>query len=497
MAWKPPVNYRTSAVVTPTPEAFEIGADGVALLAEAPADPSNVATPMTVTVGGNARTRVTGSPAAGQYRVKTQSVIYADLAAHTEYLPLLEFHSSDAGLSGTCSYYRTGTVVTTEFYQSMIAFLRPLTGYASSATLPAPTTDPTQRGCPGDMAFTTGGQLYYSDGTQWFAVAGGAGAQFSRTKTVDAGAAVKVALTQTVSSDAAVFNSTTKSQDIAAGGVVLAHQVATVSANAEVVYNVQARTQTASADAAVKAARTQTATADAALKFSNTKTASADASVDGGASSSITYVSGGAALSGTISGLPVQAGDIIIVSVNAASAPNGYTRKTGVNYNNGDVSLCWRRATATTGDNIALPGAGAYGIFRGCVASGDPFDVVGTGTGASSYSGAVTAAGVTTTVANAMVVLAAAGQDAGWDDGDGGAGANTCGWASPTGPATTVASKEPTSTTTNGVGAFLAYGEKASAGATGSGTARFYAASPSPYSQGTDTYAIVAALKPA
>jgi hypothetical protein len=277
MAWKPPVNYRTSAVVTPTPEAIEIGADGVALLAEAPADPTTNA--MTVTVGGNARTRVTGTPAAGQYRVKTQSVIYADLQPHTEYLPLLEFHSSDAGLSGTCSYYRTGTVVTTELYQSMIDFLRPLTGYASSAEFPAATTDRTQRGCPGDMAFTTGGQLYYSDGTQWFAVAGGAGAQFSRTKTVDAGAAVRVALTKTASADAAVFNSTTKSQDITAQAAVLAHQAQTVSANAEVVYNVQARTQTVSSDAAVKAARTQTATADATLKFAVTKTASADASV--------------------------------------------------------------------------------------------------------------------------------------------------------------------------------------------------------------------------
>jgi hypothetical protein len=497
MAWKPPVNYRTSAVVTPTPEAIEIGADGVALLAEAPADPATNA--MTVTVGGNARARVTGTPAAGQYRVKTQSVIYADLQPHTEYLPLLEFHSSDAGLSGTCSYYRTGTVVTTELYQSMIDFLRPLTGYASSATLPAATTDRTQRGCPGDMAFTTGGQLYYSDGTQWFAVAGGAGAQFSRTKTVDAGAAVKVALTKTASADAAVFNSTTKSQDITAQAAVLAHQTQAVAADGEVVYNVQARTQTLAADAAVRGTRTQTATADAALKFAVTKTASADGVVDAGSSASISLV--GTPVSGTGTGSAItlpsgrQAGDIIVIAFGSDIARTGYTRKYTGNTNFG---LSWRRATGDSNDNISVPNGNAYScsIYRGCVASGDPFEAasasVATG---DTMSGALSIPQITTATNGAWVLAAASGYDTGWDDGDGGSGENTGPtWAAASGAASTLDASATTSTSS---GAAMWHSEKATAGATGTCSVRFYMTGYSPYAQGTSTWGVLLALKPA
>ena len=71
MAFKPPVNFRATASRVVAPEAFTVSG-GVGLLAEAPADPSLPSFPMVVTVNSVLYTRVTGTPAANQYRVKTQ-----------------------------------------------------------------------------------------------------------------------------------------------------------------------------------------------------------------------------------------------------------------------------------------------------------------------------------------------------------------------------------------------------------------------------------------
>jgi hypothetical protein len=164
--WKSPQNYR-SAPSPVTAEPFEI-VGTVGLIAEAPADPAVF--PVTVTVGGNARTRVTGTPSAGQYRIQTQIVMGADGAPHTEWLPILEFHSSDAGLSGTATYYRTGTVLTDAFFDLLRWFLTPLTGLASESALAAAypaTTDVTKRGRPGEIAFIADGSAFYSDGSSW------------------------------------------------------------------------------------------------------------------------------------------------------------------------------------------------------------------------------------------------------------------------------------------------------------------------------------------
>ncbi len=79
--FKLPVNYRTSASAV-TGEAITVEG-GVALLAEAPAAPTTNA--VVVTIEGNSRTRVTGAPAVGEFRVRTQAVIYADLQPHIEY----------------------------------------------------------------------------------------------------------------------------------------------------------------------------------------------------------------------------------------------------------------------------------------------------------------------------------------------------------------------------------------------------------------------------
>jgi hypothetical protein len=187
--WKTPVNWRG----TPSPvmaEPFEI-VGGVALIAEAPADPANPAYPITVTVGGNPRTRVTGAVHAGEYKILSQTVIGADGNPHLEYLPVLQFNATDNGLSGAATYYRSGTVLTEQFFDLLRWFLTPITGVADLSALTSlypPTSDVTKRGRPGDMAITTGRALYVSDGTTWFS----AGVEQANLAAVTAAAAMGV-----------------------------------------------------------------------------------------------------------------------------------------------------------------------------------------------------------------------------------------------------------------------------------------------------------------
>lgn len=162
--WKPVVDARSAASRTPSPEAFVIQS-GWALLAEAPADPSDPTTPMVVTVGGNPRTRVTGPPAAGQYRVRE-----AWTPVGNEWLGELEFNAADEGLSGTCDYYRTGTIVTAKRWESLIAFCTPIIGYADSTSLAAavpPSMDMSADGRPGRIAFCLDLSGWWSDGASW------------------------------------------------------------------------------------------------------------------------------------------------------------------------------------------------------------------------------------------------------------------------------------------------------------------------------------------
>lgn len=169
--YKAPVNYRATATLIAAEPISVVG--GTALIAEAPADPADAQTPVTVTVGGSARTRVTGAPSAGQYRFKTQVILDAGVE-RIEYLPVLELHSSDEGLAGTVTYYGTGTILTAEWWAAMRAFIAPVVGVADFASLPAPSSDYYQRGFPGDIAILTNGTICFSSGTVWTQVASGA-----------------------------------------------------------------------------------------------------------------------------------------------------------------------------------------------------------------------------------------------------------------------------------------------------------------------------------
>lgn len=169
--YRPPVNYRGAAVHISAPESFTIEG-GVALLSEAPADPTDGTTPVIVTVGGNPRTRVTTAPGAGEFRVMTQTVIGANGQPYVEHLPLLQFNAADEGLSGTADYYQTGTVFTAEWFASLIAFLTPLIGASTVGDLPTPTMDLTRRGRRGDLAILSDSSMYYSDGSAWNYISG-------------------------------------------------------------------------------------------------------------------------------------------------------------------------------------------------------------------------------------------------------------------------------------------------------------------------------------
>lgn len=172
-AYRAPVNYRSSPARVGTPEGIAISG-GIAMLSESPADPANPATPVVVVVNGTPRTRVTGAPAAGQYRIRSQIVIGVNGLPRTEYLPILDFHASDEGLSGTVDYYAVGTVLTSEWVDALMSLLTPLTGIATAPALqslyPA-TTNLYAPGRPGRIAFLSDNSMYYSNGVQWISVA--------------------------------------------------------------------------------------------------------------------------------------------------------------------------------------------------------------------------------------------------------------------------------------------------------------------------------------
>lgn len=167
--YKLPVNYHAPSTIAG--EVINVDATGFAILAEAPADPATY--PMTVTIGGSSRTRVTGVPGVGQYRVLTQTIYGADGQAHLEYLPVLQFSSADNNTVGAATYSGTGTIITSQFFGMLVAFLTPLIGYSDSGSLPTATTDPTKRGRPGDLAMLADASMWCSDGTMWNQVASG------------------------------------------------------------------------------------------------------------------------------------------------------------------------------------------------------------------------------------------------------------------------------------------------------------------------------------
>ena len=228
-------------------------------------------------------------------------------------------------------------------------------------------------------------------------------------------------------------------------------------------------------DGAVLATRSFTVEEAAAISLVGTPTSGV------GAGSNITLPSGRAA------------GDILVIVESTSAAISGYTSKIG----DGNLAVYWRRATGDASDNASVSSgiSYAFAIYRGCVASGDPFDAVSSSIASgSTTSGALSIPQITTATNGAWVLAAASGWDGGWDDGEGGAGSNTGEtWASATGAATTLAG----SVANTGMGVALYHSEKATAGATGAGGVRFYMTSYSYGSVGSTTWGALLALKPA
>jgi hypothetical protein len=194
-----------------------------------------------------------------------------------------------------------------------------------------------------------------------------------------------------------------------------------------------------------------------------------------------------------------QSGDIGILiaetsgddSTLTITSPSGWAHVTGspvvdvASTAGSKLQVLWYRATSASeaGVNIPDPGdhllAGLF-TFRGCAASGNPWDVTATGT-KTTASTTATAPGVTTTVANALI-LNIVGRP---DD----ASAVTH-FSSPTNANLTSLTeiREGGTTSGNGGGFVLVTGGKASAGATGDTTITKSAST-------TDTYVTIA-LKP-
>jgi hypothetical protein len=167
--WKPGADYRSAAARTPIPEAITV-VGGIASIAEAPADPADPTTPMVVTIGGAPRSRVLGTPGPGEYRVRVIGTPFGP-----EWVGELEMNAADEGATGTCDYYRTGTVVTALRWQALIAHLRNLTGIADLATLYAqfpPSTDQNEPGWSGRIALLTDGTAWISNGVEWVTLGG-------------------------------------------------------------------------------------------------------------------------------------------------------------------------------------------------------------------------------------------------------------------------------------------------------------------------------------
>ena len=131
------------------------------------------------------------------------------------------------------------------------------------------------------------------------------------------------------------------------------------------------------------------------------------------------------------------------------------------------LTIYWARATSSSmgAPTVTDPGNHAYGViltFRGCVISGDPWDVTA-GDVKATASTSATAPAVTTTVANTLVINAVSRADDA-------AGAEFSAWSNANLGSLTEQSDDGT-TAGNGGGIGIAVGTKAAAGDTGVTTA--------------------------
>lgn len=136
-----------------------INGEYVALLAEAPLSVQTT----TVVLDGTQRIYTTSqTPTVGTYSIKKHS---------NKFIPILLFHESDNNLTGTCDYYKTGTILCAAHWEADHEFLKPLvTDYSTVEELAGnipPTTDFNTRGYPGDRALLLDKSVVYSTGTSW------------------------------------------------------------------------------------------------------------------------------------------------------------------------------------------------------------------------------------------------------------------------------------------------------------------------------------------
>ncbi|MEM3565869.1 MAG: hypothetical protein QXK47_00765 [Candidatus Bathyarchaeia archaeon] len=169
-----------------------------------------------------------------------------------------------------------------------------------------------------------------------------------------------------------------------------------------------------------------------------------------------------------------QLNDIFLLFVESNSpvnAPSGWSAVSGFPISGGStaptsLSVFWKRATNSESNPTVTGGSNhKWAIilaFRGCIQSGEPWDAIATGI--NQIDNTVTtlsANGVTTTVPNTLIVVVGAHSR---DN----AGAHASGWSNPNlaNPPITEAVDSGT-TAGSGGGIFVAYGGKATAGATG------------------------------
>jgi hypothetical protein len=238
---------------------------------------------------------------------------------------------------------------------------------------------------------------------------------------------------------------------------------------------------------------------DAAGNVAGSSTSSCTITIAAGGSISLV----GTPVSGTGSGSAItlpsgrQAGDIIVVVASANAAITNYTRK----INDGNLGVFWRRATADASDNCVVAGSVEYAcsIYRGCVASGDPFEAASSSVATSDTTGsALSVPQITTATNGAWVLAAASGFDGGWDDGGGGSDANSGPtWAAASGAAATLDANHSSVVDMTANAAGLWHSTKATAGATGACSVRFYMTGYNYGAMGTSTWGALLALKPA
>lgn len=198
-----------------------------------------------------------------------------------------------------------------------------------------------------------------------------------------------------------------------------------------------------------------------------------------GGTSIPTYVGAGTGAGGTGNVVPTlptgwQQNDIFLLFVESNSpvnAPSGWTAVSGFPISGGStaptsLSVFWRRATSSESNPTVTGGSDhKWAIilaFRGCIQTGDPWDVTATGTNQIDNTvTALSANEVTTTVPNTLIVVAGAHSR---DN----ARAHASDWTNPNlaNPSITEAVDSGT-TAGSGGGIFVAYGGKATAGATG------------------------------